>query len=299
MELLQLKYFQITAKYENVTKAAGELFISQPALSKMIRNLETELGAKLFDREGKHIVLNAYGKKFLKRVDQAMYALEQGLTEVKDMKQVKIEIITLYIAVGSMLLPNIVRQFRERYPHIRFNLTQHQAQIRKGMAYDFAITSEIIEGSEQIVLLEEEILLGVPVSHPLSTFSTVALKDLEHEKFISLTTGNALRRTTDRFFAHLSYDPDIVFESDDPATVRGLIQSGLGISFIPSVLWNKVLTEDIRLIPISEPLCMRTIYLSWSAGKPFTDTEKSFFEFIIQLFRDISSSPEQRIAKGD
>ncbi|KHL92961.1 LysR family transcriptional regulator [Paenibacillus sp. IHB B 3415] len=290
MEFLQLKYFQLTAKHENVTKAAGELFISQPALSKMIRNLETELGVQLFDREGKHIVLNAYGKKFLKRVDQAMYTLEQGVTEVKEMKHEKIEVITLYIAVGSMLLPSIVRQFRDRYPHIRFNLTQHPAQIKKGMDYDFAITSERIEDNEQIVLLEEEILLGVPAAHPLSALNTVALKDLEHEKFISLTTANALRRTTDRFFSNIPYEPDIVFESDDPATVRGLIQSGLGISFIPSVLWNRVVSDDIRLLPISEPLCMRTIYLSWPAGKQFTDTEKSFFEFILQLFRDISAS---------
>lgn len=290
MDLLQLKYFQVTARHENVTKAAKELFISQPALSKMIRNLETELGVQLFDRERKKIVLNAYGKKFLSRVDQMMYALEQGLNEVKEMKHERVEVITLYIAVGSMLLPSIVGQFRDRYPHIRFNLIQHQAQIKKGIAYDFAVTSEILEDNEKIILLEEEILLGIPVSHPLSTYDSIALNDLEHEKFISLTTGNALRRTTDRFFSHLSYNPDIVFESDDPATVRGLIQSGLGISFIPSVLWSRVVNDDIKLIPISEPLCMRTIYLSWPSGKLFTDTEKSFFEFILQLFRDLSSS---------
>ncbi|WP_019913762.1 LysR family transcriptional regulator [Paenibacillus sp. HW567] len=285
MDLLQLKYLQVIAKHENVTKAAKELFISQPALSKMIRNLETELGVKLFDREGKHITLNVCGKKFLKRVDQALYALEQGLTEVKELKQEKMEVIILFIAVGSMLLPDIVRQFRDSYPHIRFNLSQHPGQNKKGLAYDFAITSETLEGNEQVVLLEEEIVLGVPVTHPLSSLSTVALQDLEREKFISLTNGNALRRTTDLFFAHLPYEPDIVFESDDPATVRGLIQTGLGISFIPSILWNRVVTDDIKLVHISEPLCMRTIYLSWPAGKVFTDTEKSFFDFMLKFFR--------------
>ncbi|MBJ8192092.1 LysR family transcriptional regulator, partial [Bacillus cereus] len=119
--------FQVTSKYEHVTRAANELFISQPALSKMIRNLETELGVQLFDREGKHIVLNEYGKKFLKRVNQSLSALEQGVSEVKEMKNEKVEVITLYVAVGSMLLPNLVGKFRDLYPQIRFNLTQHPA----------------------------------------------------------------------------------------------------------------------------------------------------------------------------
>ncbi|WP_342415228.1 LysR family transcriptional regulator [Paenibacillus sp. FSL R10-2782] len=288
MDYLQLKYFQVTSKYEHVTRAANELFISQPALSKMIRNLETELGVQLFDREGKHIVLNEYGKKFLKRVNQSLSALEQGISEVKEMKNEKIEVITLYVAVGSMLLPNLVGKFRDLYPQIRFNLTQHPAMVKKGLAYDFAITSEELADNEHAILLEEEILLGVPKSHPLSSQDTVFLKDLEHEKFISLTPGNSLRKTTDRFFTHVPYEPDIIFESDDPATVRGLIQTGLGISFIPSILWRNVVTEDIKLLQIREPRCMRTIYLSYPTGELHTDIEKSFFEFIIRFFQDIA-----------
>ncbi|WCM60239.1 LysR family transcriptional regulator [Paenibacillus polymyxa] len=288
MDYLQLKYFQVTSKYEHVTRAANELFISQPALSKMIRNLETELGVQLFDREGKHIVLNEYGKKFLKRVNQSLSALEQGISEVKEMKNEKVEVITLYVAVGSMLLPNLVGKFRDLYPQIRFNLTQHPAMVKKGLAYDFAITSEELAGNEHTILLEEEIFLGVPNSHPLSTQNTVFLKDLEDEKFISLTPGNSLRKTTDRFFTHIPFEPNTVFESDDPATVRGLIQTGLGISFIPSILWRNIVTEDIKLLQIREPRCMRTIYLSYPAGELHTDIEKSFFEFIIGFFQDIA-----------
>lgn len=289
MDFLQLKYFQVTAKYENVTHAANELFISQPALSKMIRGLETELGLQLFDRKGKHITLNQYGKKFLKRVNQAMSTLQQGISEIKEMKYEKVDIITLYVAVGSMLLPKIVQQFCTQFPTMRFNLTQQPALFRKELAYDFAITSEQIEENDYIVLLEEEILLGVPISHPLSFMDSVSLKDLEKEKFISLTTGQPLRKSTDRIFTQTNFDPEIVFESDDPATVRGLIQAGLGVSFIPSVLWRNVSTEDIKLLHISEPQCKRTIYLSWPIGQQFTDIEKSFFDFITGFFLEQKS----------
>lgn len=287
MDLLQLKYFQVTSKHENITRAADELFISQPALSKMIRNLEQELGVKLFDRIGKHIVLNQFGKKFLRRVNQSLSALDQGIAEIREMKQDQIEIITLYVAVGSMLLPRLVQEFRIDFPNIRFNLTQHQIQVRRGQAYAFAITSEKMEGHQHIVLLEEEIMLGIPKAHPLSAMDQVALNDLEHEKFVSLTTGNSLRKTTDQFFANLKYEPDIVFESDDPATVRGLIQSGLGISFIPSVLWRQSVTDEITLLHISEPVCTRTIYLSWPDGVRFTDIERAFLDFIIKFFQEL------------
>lgn len=297
MDYLQLKYFQVTSKHENVTRAAHELFISQPALSKMIRSLEVELGVQLFDRKGKHIALNSYGKKFLKRVNQSLSALEQGINEVKEMKDAKVEVITLYMAVGSMLLPKLVGQFRDLFPQIRFNLAQHPAKINKEQTYDFAITSQELSGNEHMVLLEEEILLGVPKSHSLSARDKVSLKELEHEKFISLTTGNALRTTTDRFFTHIPFEPDIVFESDDPATVRGLIQTGLGISFIPSVLWRNTVTEDIKLLHVSEPRCLRTIYLSWPAGDNLNEIEKSFLDFTLQFFRDMEF--ESSLAKDE
>lgn len=287
MELLQLKYFLTTARHGNMTRAAKELYISQPALSKMIKSLENELGVPLFDRKGKHIVLNAFGEKFLKRASQALSALEQGVAEITEMSKENVEIISLYVAVGSMLLPWIVRRFRDKYPHIRFNLIQHPGKTGKALTYDFAITSEPLEHNEHVILLEEEIMLGVPRQHHLSSRNEVTLLELQHEKFISLTTGNPLRRTTDRFFADLPFSPDIIFESDDPATVRGLIESGLGISFIPSILWSGLLTEDIKLLPIRGHRCIRTIYLSWPTKEEPTGLELSFLVFIQQLFKEL------------
>lgn len=283
MDLLQLRYFQVTAKHENITHAANELLISQPALSKMIRKLETELDIKLFDRKGKNIFLNTAGEKFLKWVNLSLYALEQGVSEMKDIKNGQMDTITLYVTVGSMLLPKLLQQFRTKFPKTRFNLTQHT---NKSISYNFAITSEPLEGNEHIILLEEEILLGVPISHPLSHLDSVSLKDLEKEKFISLTSGKPLRHTTNKLFEQVHYEPDIIFESDDPATVRGLIQEGLGISFIPSILWKNVRQDPLKLLHISEPECKRTIYLCYPSGHSFTNVEKSLFDFLVGFFEE-------------
>lgn len=81
MELNQLRYFQIVAKYEQMTRAAEELHISQSSLSKTISMLEKDVGAKLFDRMGNHIVLNSVGKAFLNRVDRLLLELEDAVKE--------------------------------------------------------------------------------------------------------------------------------------------------------------------------------------------------------------------------
>jgi DNA-binding transcriptional LysR family regulator len=85
MELLQLHYFQTVARLEHMTKAAEELKIAQPSLSKTISRLEEDLGAPLFNRQGRNIRLNQFGKVFLTRVDRIFRELEEGKREIRDM----------------------------------------------------------------------------------------------------------------------------------------------------------------------------------------------------------------------
>lgn len=290
MDLLQLKYFQITAKQENVTRAANELFISQPALSKMIRSLESELELKLFDRKGRNITLNKYGEKFLEYVNKSLGTLEQGISEIKKMKNEEVIVITLFVAVGSMFLPMLIDELQTKLPNVRFKIIQHLNTSNKGLAYDFAITSEEIQGNDNIILLEEQIHLGVPISHPLALLDSIALSDLKKEKFISLTANNPLRKTMDRFFKQSNFTPNIVFESDDPATVRGLIQRGVGVSLIPSILWKCVVTDRIKLIHITEPHCKRTIYLSSPTDQPYTEVKRSFLDLSRRFFEGLLTS---------
>ena len=123
MELLQLKYFKTVARTEHITKAAQELHISQPALSVTIARLEEEVGVPLFDRIGRQIRLNAFGKTFLKQVDTALEALETGKRQVTDMAGLErgsvLVATTTLNRVSELLAP-----FLALYPHINFRITQ-------------------------------------------------------------------------------------------------------------------------------------------------------------------------------
>ncbi|MDF1962233.1 LysR family transcriptional regulator [Priestia megaterium] len=291
MELLQLKYFQVVARLEHISKAAEELYVSQPALSKTISQLEKELGIRLFDRNGKYIKLNRYGKAFCAKVELALKTLKDAKHELKDMSNDPCEEIRLVVLASSHLLPELLSRFREQYPQVRFRLMQHLTNSNSQPDFDlcisaFPLTTRQIEHTP---LLRESILLAVPLDHPLAKQSRVKLNELKNEKFIVLKKGKELRKITDVICKEQNFVPQITFESDDPATVRGLIRAKQGIGFIPEVTWGGSTGKDVKLLKIEEGTFERTIFLAWNNGGYVTDLQQIFRQFVIDYFKHLPS----------
>src|SRR5579875_1786359 len=113
MEWHQIQYFQMVAETEHFTRAAEILSISQPALSRAISKLEEELGVQLFDRTGRNIVLNKYGKMFLQRVERSIQEIELGKQEIHDMIHPDHGTISLSFlhSLGISFIPGILKGF--------------------------------------------------------------------------------------------------------------------------------------------------------------------------------------------
>ena len=136
MDLLQLRYFRTVARLEHMTRAAQELYISQSSLSKTITHLERELGVSLFDRQGRQVRLNQYGKAFLRRVEQVFTVLDDGQRELADLAAGKQGQVAL-ASMNVYLLPGLLQAFRERYPGITIRLfgnprQESLAQLERG-----------------------------------------------------------------------------------------------------------------------------------------------------------------------
>lgn len=289
MELLQLKYFQKVASLEHVTKAAKELLVAQPALSKTIRMLEDELGVSLFDREGKYIRLNSYGRLFLKKVDTALAALEDGKRELKSMKTNEHEVINLAFLAASPHLPELLRLFTEKYPCVNFNLLQHLPKYQNN-EFDICISGLPLnfDGVASVPLINEAFYLAVPVMHPLANRNSIKLQEVSNEKFINLKKESAFRQITDSFCEQAGFTPRIAFESDDPATVRGLIRAGQGVGFIPAISWNSATGPSVRLLEIEEPVCNRTIWLSVMKERYHSNIVLLFKDFTMDYFKKLN-----------
>ena len=237
MELLQIRYFIKIAESGNMTKAAEELFISQSSLSRTIARLESDLGVKLFDRIGRQIYLNDFGRVFLARAKQVFLQLEEAQREIQDLQGNG----THTIHVG-ITIPGILTFFLDRYVILQnqFKLSQLFLQRNQAMTYltdsivDYVISADRIE-SDRIQwthLLNDSILALLPEQHPLSKYEVLSLSQLVGEPIVSTPHGYGIRPLMEDCFSTVGASPNIVFEESDPSLIFKLVRNNVGIGFI-------------------------------------------------------------------
>ncbi|GHO56336.1 LysR family transcriptional regulator [Ktedonobacter robiniae] len=297
MELLQLKYFLTVARLEHMTRAADELGIAQPPLSQTIARLEEELGVPLFDRLGRNIRLNHFGRAYVQRVERIFEELEQGRRDLNDLADGRQGQIGLAMYAATHLLPDLLSAFRKDHPGVHFLLSGHQTNTVTSLAQhlargtcDLCISSPPIQQPDitSVSLLTEDIWLAFPSGHPLAQRSQLRLQEVAQEAFIIMQPGNGWRELTDSFCQQAGFRPRIVFESDDPSTIRGLLRAEQGIAFAPAISWQGLVDPAVILMPISEPTCQRTIGLSWLTDHRLSMATLQFRQFAIDYFARLS-----------
>lgn len=294
MELLQLHYFRTVAKLEHMTKAAQQLQIAQPSLSKTISRLEEDLGAPLFNRKHRQIQLNEFGKVFLKRVDRIFWELNEGQREILELSKQQENKITLAVTIPRVL-PDLLKLFLSKNPNVKFQqfflqpTSSMKAQLIEGKI-DYCISSVMIEDPQIIwePLITEEVYLIVPPGHPFSDRDTIRLEEAKEEAFISMHTGYGFRNLTDQFCHEAGFTPHIAFEGDDSTVIGDLVKQGLGIAFVPEITLLHQSVQFPHSLHITEPNCLRTIGIAWSKNRYLSKTANQFREFVKEYFKDLS-----------
>lgn len=289
MDLQKLYYFRTVAKLEHMTQAARELKIAQPALSKTIGMLEEELGVPLFDRQGRRIRLNAYGRTYLEYVETALAALEEGRRRIADMAGM--ERGTVHLATVTMKrFAELLGAFRSAYPAVTIRVTQTSPEqmpaILQSGSIDFGYTPSRIDdpGLADRPLLREEIFLAVPPGHPFADRDGIDLHAAADEPFISLKEGYHFRALTDELCRGAGFTPNIVCEVDEPSAVRSLVRAGLGVALLPACRSDE--EYPLVLLPIKGKPFRRTFYLAWHKDRYLSLAAQRFRDFAIAHFRD-------------
>jgi len=286
MYLLQLLYFHTVARKEHMTRAAEELHIAQPSLSKAIFKLEEELGVPLFERVGRQIKLNNFGKAFLNRVDRIFIELEDGKRELSDM--LKNEKSTVSIAANNVgPFFKLIEGYLKLYPNTIFRQTigstvQMQQQLLN-REVDLCISSPPIEGDfiECITLATEEIFLIVPNGHKFAEYKEINLLEAANCPFISLKEGFGIRDLTEKLCHHAGFKPNIIFETDVSANLMELVNANMGVALLPILQWNDTQQNKSVPIRIKEPVCNRKMGLSYIKGHYLTTASMQFKDYLI------------------
>ncbi|SFD72215.1 DNA-binding transcriptional regulator, LysR family [Paenibacillus catalpae] len=285
MELLQLQYFRTVAKYEHMTKASEELRIAQPALSKTISRLEEDVGVPLFDRQNRQIRLNRFGRAFLKQVDIALGALEEGRRELADM--VETEQGTIRLATPTLSrLSSTISEFRKENPEILFRVVQIPPASSNDMIsllergeVDLCFIAASLNQTwiqEQIVL-KAEVCLAVPIAHPLAARDTITIAETENEAFIEYHAEHPFRHINDVYCEAAGISRNVICEVDEPSALWSLVQAGLGVAFVPHSTNED---SNVKLLRIESPVCEREFSIAWNEKRYLPRAAKQYLEFL-------------------
>lgn len=288
MNLDQLHYFTMLAKLEHYTKAAEELRITQPSLSHAMKALEKEMGTRLFEKQGRNVVLTKYGRFFLTYVEESLEILDMGIRKTQAMTgqtQGLVELAYIY-TLGSEFVPQLAGDFMRSHEElkVKFRFTVGNTcdiiQGLKAERYDIAFCSMLDkEPSIQFTPIgTEKLVVVVPKGHPLGEEREVDLEQAAVYPQIYFTENSGLRPVVDKLFEEAHLKPKIAYEIEEDGSMAGLVSQNFGIAVMPEIPVLKQLNVDV--LDIRSPRQRRYIYMAQARGKFVPPMVRQFAEFV-------------------
>lgn len=288
MELMQLRYFQVVAMNQHITRSAEQLNVSQPAISTVISRLESELGVPLFYRSGRSIVLSEYGEVFLKRVNTVLMDLDNAKRELQDMKGEREHLLS--ISVTSPQFLQGIDGFIKTHPEIKWKQSVEELpeiiKLLENGKIDIALTSpEIVrEGMVTDILYEDEFMIAVHPDHPLAKKERVCVEDILDEKFIALQKGFSFRTQMDQLCQEHGITLNIIMECDHYLR-RRLLNMNAGITIASrSAKYRHLYDSQIVFIPIEGINKKRNIALTYRKDQYLTKETRDFCQFMEEYY---------------
>lgn len=295
MELRHLKYFIAVAEELHFGKAAKRLHIAQPPLSQQIRQLEEELGTRLFERTSRKVLLTPEGDLFLDEARKLLAGLDRAVERVQGMAHGEEGRLAVAFVgpVAQSLLPEAIRDFRERNPGIRLDLTsastRDQFRMLRTGRIDVAfmrLFGHDTTGCNTRLFLREPYMLAVPEGHRFTDMRSVPVAELEEEPLILYPRHlqPQLFDATIAAFQEAGISPSIVQEANTEQTSLALVAAGLGSALVASSS-RKNRRAGVVFVPLEGDLPAWEITMVWdeSAESPILDR---FFE-VIEAYRRV------------
>ncbi|MFH0914962.1 MAG: LysR family transcriptional regulator [bacterium] len=272
MELMQLKYYVTIAENLSFTKAADLLHISQPALSYQMRRLESELGARLFDRGRRKIALTADGEIFLPLAQAVLFRANEATRVFREHLGVEAGEVRMGCnpSVATYLVPSLLASFRGSFPRVRVYLVEGgdvelQRDVLEG-TIDFAVVTA--PGSPKTLdvtpLAAEDLLLVVPPGHRHAARSSVALGELAYEQFVFPTDSFNMTAQLIDACRRVGFEPRVAYQTGSLESVKGFVRQGLGVSVVPRMAVEGPGKEGLVILQVEGGL---TRDLNLIAGK--------------------------------
>jgi len=266
--------------------------MSQSAMSHLIKNLEEELGVKLFTRKGKTVLPTSMGRLFYGHVVKILEyykEMENALNTAANLVKGPL-LIGASTTVASYVLPQLLYSFSKKYPDIRIELTVSNREKTVDDLLDGKIELGIVEGNIRNPLVtgteiaEDEIVIIASDEHPLAQGKAVTASDLEAQQFIMPDIGSGTREFADELFREAGIVPEkikISMTLGSPELIRQMVQSGVGISFVSKwSVFQAIKDGSIKVLNLRGKRLKRKFYMISLEEEPSAIAAKTFAGFI-------------------
>lgn len=286
MELRHLRYFEAVARHSHVTRAAAELHIAQPALSKQISQLELELGVALFDRVGRNVRLTEAGEALLPHARAVMAQVEAARAEMAERIGLRRGRATVGTppTVVSQLLPPVLAAFNRRYPGIELRLHEAGVQtlldlLETGLT-DVAVVTLPVEDEHLAVmpLFSEEMVIAVWRDHPLANRDSVRLDEFEGAPWVLSPENYELREATLKACQVAGFTPRVVLDGGETDTLMRFVAAGIGVALVPRLAVQGA--HDLIALRVSDQTLRRTLGLVWRGDRVASPAARALREFL-------------------
>ena len=293
--LRQLEYFAGIVDHGSFRAAAEACFVTQPALSSQIQQLERILGVRLFERDGRRVRLSQAGSRLLPRARLTLESATDLVAEAQAQGEPLAGPLRLGVipTVAPYLLPGLAPEAHRRYPELRLLLHEGQTHDLVEQLNDHQLDLLLLaldvelEGAEEFFLFDDPFVLAVPKGHALAKRRTVSRADLDGLDLLLLEDGHCLR---EHAFAACSIDPNQEiddFRATSMNTLVHMVASGIGATLLPQMAVQNELSEfhGITIVSFEEPQPSRRIGLVWRNSSPRKEEFHLMAELLMRVFQ--------------
>ena len=305
----QLRILKAIATEGSFKRAADTLYVSQPAVSLQVQNLEKQLNVPLFDRGGRKAQLTEAGYLLLSYGEKIITLCQETCRAIEDLQNLQggTLIVGASQTTGTYLLPRMIGLFRQKYPDVAVQLQVHSTRrtswgVSNGQV-DLAIIggevpSDLQDTLQIIPYAEDELALILPTFHPLAKVETIQKEDLYKLKFISLDSQSTIRKVIDKVLSQGGIDTKrlrVEMELNSIEAIKNAVQAGLGAAFVSTTAIEKELAMNVlHIAPIREVEVRRTLYVILNPNRYRSKAAEAFIKEILPPFSIYPEALEQQ-----
>lgn len=303
--LRQLKIFEALARHRSVTRAAEELYLTQPTASMQVKKLADAVGMPLFEQIGRQVYLTEAGQELYATCIEIFGSLDRLEMRVADMEGLQRGTLKMaVVTTAKYFAPHVLGNFKHRYPGIDVSLkVSNRERVLERLAINeddiYIMGQKPSEGLEveATPIAPNPLMVMAPKDHPLVGVSGVSLERLAQEPFIAREPGSGIRRATERLMDRAGVHPSYIMELSSNEAIKHAVASGLGVSVLSmhslslEGVGGPVAVLDVEGFPIN-----RYWYAVYPSGKKLSVIAQYFLDFMVEEGARVAEQMDELMA---